>query len=951
MKRHFLLWITSLLLAACATTSPPSPPSVHQYTGPLAEMLPVDSLIVVGALDNGFRYVIRANEKPENRAELRLVINAGSVLEEDDQQGLAHFAEHMAFNGTRNFQKQELVDYLEGIGMRFGPDLNAYTSFDETVYMLQIPLDSTEVIETAFQILEDWAHGVRFEGEEIEKERGVVVEEWRLGRGANRRMFDQQVPVLLRDSRYAERIPIGQKAVLDTFDHDALRRFYETWYRPDLMGFVAVGDFEPSYMESLAKTYFSRLENPSRPKERPLFPVPDHEETLFAIAADPEATQNVVSIYTKQDVRDGSTVGSYRRSIVERLYHSLLNQRLNELVRQPEPPFLGAGSSQGRWLRTKEFVSLGAAVQNNGFERGLQALLTEAERVRQHGFTEAELLRTKKELLRGIEQSYRERDKLPSRNFASEYVRHLLVDEPIPGIEKEFALYAQYVPTISLEEVNALASEWNSGKNRVITVDAPERTGIDVPSEDELLAVFAQVGNSPVEPYSEDVSDAPLVENLPAPGYITARDSIPELGLALWTLSNGVRVQLKATDFKNDEILFSSHSPGGHSLVEDGDYIAAATAASVVREGGVGSFDRIQLEKKLAGKVVAVSPTIGMLQEGISGMASPEDVQTMFELIYAYFTAPRTDSTAYAAFKKRVEGSIQNRNARPETAFGDTIQVTMAQHHYRARPWSMAMLGEMDMERSMRIYRERFADAGDFTFTFVGNFTVEQMEPLVCAYLATLPTAGREENWRDIDMRKPEGVVEKFVYAGIEPKSTSRFVFTGSFPFDGWENNFAIDAMASVLQIKLREVLREDLGGTYGVGVSASVEHFPREEYSLSIGFSCDPERTDELTRVVFEQIDSLQTVGTTELYVDKVKEMRKRAREVNLKENSFWRSALQGFDIDGTDPRTLVEYDALVDGLTPERVQQAAQRYFDMERYARFVLYPRDYYGELDVD
>ena len=940
MKRILALLAAGALFASCAST-----PKSTSTDDPLAQVLPIDPQVKTGTLDNGFRYVIRKNIKPENRAELRLVVNVGSVLEDEDQQGLAHFAEHMAFNGTKNFAKQELVDYLEGIGMRFGPDLNAYTSFDETVYMLQVPMDSTAVVEKAFQILEDWAHQVSFESEEIDKERGVVVEEWRLGQGADRRMFDEQVPILLKDSRYAERLPIGQKAVLDTFRHAALLRFYKTWYRPDLMGFVAVGDFNPAYMESLTKVYFSRMPKADKAnKPRELFPVPGHEETLFAIASDPEASNNIVSIYTKQDVRDQSTAGAYRRSIIESLYHRMLNQRLGELTKLPEPPFLGAGSSQGRWLRTKEFVSLGAAVQNNGFDAGLEALLTEAERVRQHGFTRSELSRTKKEMLRGMEQAFRERDKQQSRGFAGEYVRHLLVDESIPGIEKEYEMYKQYMPTIALEEVNALASEWNNGHNRVITVDAPEREGVAVPTEEELLRVFARVEGKEIAPYIEDVSDAPLVDNLPAPGAIVARDSIPELGVALWKLSNGVRVQLKATDFKNDEILFSSHSPGGHSLVADADYIAAATASSVVREGGVGQFDQIELGKKLAGKVVGVSPSIGSLQEGISGSASPEDVETMFELIYAYFTAPRADSTAFQALKKRVEGSIENRNARPETAFGDTVQVTLASYHHRARPWSMELLEELSLEKSMAIYRERFADAGDFTFTFVGNFSLEQMEPLVCAYLATLPSAGREENWRDVGIEGPQGVVEKFVYAGIEPKSSSRLVFSGPFEFDGWANNFAIDAMAAVFEIKLREVLREELGGTYGVGVRASVEHFPREEYTINISFGSDPDRTGELTKVVFEQIDSLKTAGTTQIYVDKVVEMRKRAREVNLKENGFWRGTLQGFDINGTDPLLVLKYDELVDSLTPEMVQQAAQKYFNMKNYARFVLYPQGF-------
>ncbi|MGY8826762.1 MAG: insulinase family protein [Candidatus Latescibacterota bacterium] len=942
MKRILVLFAAGALLVSCAST--PKSTTASNASDPLAQVLAADPQVSTGTLANGFRYVIRKNTKPENRAELRLVVNVGSVLEDADQQGLAHFAEHMAFNGTKNFEKQELVDYLEGIGMRFGPDLNAYTSFDETVYMLQVPMDSTEVIETAFQILEDWAHQVSFEPEEIDKERGVVVEEWRLGRGANRRMFDEQLPILLKDSRYAERLPIGQKAVLDTFKHASLLRFYKTWYRPDLMGFVAVGDFEPAYMESLTKVYFSRLAQAQEPREREVFPVPGHEETLFAIASDPEASNNVVSIYTKQDVRDQSTAGAYRRSIIEGMYHRMLNQRLGELTKLPQPPFLGAGSSQGRWLRSKEFVSLGAAVQNNGFDAGLEALLTEAERVRQHGFTRSELSRTKKEMLRGMEQSFRERDKQESRGFAGEYVRHLLIDESIPGIEKEYALYQEYMPTITIEEVNALASEWNSGHNRVITVDAPEREGVAVPTEEELLAAFARVEGKEIEPYAEDVSDAPLVDNLPAPGAVVARDSIPELGVTLWTLSNGVRVQLKPTDFKNDEILFSSHSPGGHSLVGDEDYIAAATTSSVVREGGVGQFNQIDLGKKLAGKVVGVSPSIGSLQEGISGSASPQDVETMFELVYAYFTTPRADSTAFQALKKRIEGSIQNRNARPETAFGDTMQVTLASYHHRARPWSMELLEELSLEKSMAIYRDRFSDAGDFTFTFVGNFSLEQMEPLVCAYLATLPSTGREETWRDVGIKGPEGVVEKFVYAGIEPKSSSRVVFSGPFEFDGWANNFAIDAMAAVFQIKLREVLREGLGGTYGVGVRASVEHFPREEYSININFGSDPERVEELTQVVFEQIDSLKTVGTTQVYIDKVVEMRKRSREVNLKENSFWRGTLQGFDINGTDPLLVLKYDELVENLTPEMVQKAAQKYFNIENYARFVLYPQDF-------
>ena len=947
MRRVLLLFVVlPVLLYACVSTSPTTVQQAakEEATEKLEDpKLPIDSLVTVGQLDNGLRYVIRKNQKPENRVELRLVVDAGSVLEDENQQGLAHFVEHMAFNGTKNFAKQELVDYLELIGMRFGPDLNAYTSFDETVYMLTVPTDSTEVVETAFQILEDWAHQISFEAEEIDKERGVVIEEWRLGRGARKRMFDEQAPILLKDSRYAVRLVIGQKAVLDTFHHEDLRRFYRTWYRPDLMGFVAVGDIEPVEVEALVQEYFSRIPAAENPPERTVFPVPDHEETLFAITTDPEAIYNSVSIYYKRDVRPQGTVSTYRRSLIEALYHRMFNQRLHELTKLPEPPFLGAYSGQGRWLRSKEFFILGAAVQNNGFDAGLEALLIEAARVREHGFTASELTREKKEMLRSMEQSYRERDKQQSSGFASEYVRHLLTDEAIPGIAKEYELYQELVPGIALEEVNALASEWTSEKNRVITVEAPEQEGIAVPSEQDLLAIFAKAAQQEIAPYADEVSDEPLVAQVPAPADIVERSEIPEIGVTWWTLSNGIRVCLKPTDFKNDEILFGSYSPGGHSLIPDADYVAASTATSVVSEGGVGPFNKIELEKKLAGKVVRVSPWISSLREGVSGSASPEDIQTMFELIYAFFTAPRQDSTAFQAYQTLRRGFIQNRSAHPETAFSDTIAVTMAQYHHRARPWSLELLDEMDLATSMAVYQDRFADASDFSFFFVGNFTLEGIEPLVRTYLGGLPTTGREETWRDVGIEAPEGVIDKAVYRGIEPKSRSQMIFTGPFEYDGWKNNLELRSMTSVLEIKLREVLREDLGGTYGVWVGSSGSHYPDEEYRISISFGSDPDRVEELTQVIFEQIDSLKTVGTTDLYVDKVKEMRKRQRETDLKENSFWVGALETLDFNGVDPRLLTQYPALVDSLTVDVVQQSAQKYFNMDRYVRVVLYPEE--------
>jgi zinc protease len=903
-------------------------------------LLPVDPAVTVGTLPNGLRYYIRENAEPRARAELRLVVKAGSVLEDEDQLGLAHFVEHMAFNGTEHFEKQELVDYLEGIGMRFGPDLNAYTSFDETVYMLMVPTDSAELVATAFQILEDWGHGQTFDRVEIDKERGVIVEEWRLGRGANARIRDQQFPVLFQGSRYAERLPIGKPEIVEGFDYEILERFYHDWYRPDLMAVIAVGDFEAATIEELIHRHFTGIAMPQSPRERPAYPVPDHEETLFAIATDPEATFNSVAVYWKQPVREAGTLGAFRGSMVESLYNRMLNFRLFELTQEADPPFIGAASSQGRFIGSKEAYVLGAGVQENGHERALEVLLTEAQRVARHGFTESELEREKREQLRWLEQLYREREKTRSSAYAAEYVRAFLYDEPMPGIAYEFETHQQLLPGVELAEVNRLARDWITDRNRVILVDGPEKEGVDVPSEEELLAVFAGVESASIEAYVDAATDAPLVPRVPEPAEIVEVEELEELGVLRWTLANGIRVLLKPTDFKDDEILFSAWSPGGTSLASDEDYVAAMTAAAIIARAGVGEFNRIDLEKKLAGKVVRVFPGIGSLSELIGGSASPSDVETMFQLIYLYFTAARRDSAAYLSFKSIVQASLANRDANPQAAFNDTLSVTLAQHHFRARPSTTELYEELDLDASYDFYRDRFADAGDFFFVFVGNFEPDGLMPLIQTYIGGLPSTGREETWRDQGIRYPTGVIQKTVFKGIEAKSQTRIVFTG--PFD-WtrENRHAMRALGDVLRIRLREVLREDMGGTYGVSAGGSGSRDPVPVFRFNIGFGTSPERLDELVAAVFEEIDSLQTVGPSQQDIDKVKEIQRRAYETDLRQNSFWLGQLVAAERYGLDPRNILDYEELIDGLNGEMVRQAAVRYLRTDNYVQVSLYP----------
>ncbi|MGA2623198.1 MAG: insulinase family protein [Bacteroidota bacterium] len=908
----------------------------------LSRNLPIDSNVTVGKLKNGLTYYIRRNQKPEKRAELRLAVNVGSVVEDDDQRGIAHFCEHMAFDGTKNFKKQELVNYMESVGMRFGADLNASTSFDETVYMLKIPTDSTSVVRKAFQILEDWAHNVTYDDKEIDRERGVVIEEWRLGRGAEARMFDKQLPVLFKNSQYAVRRTIGDKKTLETCPHDVLRRFYKDWYRPDLMAVVVVGDFDRNEIEQLIKDHFAGIPAAVKGRERTMFPVPDHDESLFAVATDSEATNSRVGVYCKHDVHPWSTVGDYRRTVVEQLYMSMQNNRLAELARQADAPFLYGFVTPGRFVRTKDVYSMNAGVKDNGLERGLEALLTESERVKKFGFTQTELDREKKEVLRGMENTFNERDKTESVNYVEELVRHYLTDEPVPGIAYEFMLYRALLPGISLDEVNKVASSWITVRNRVTMVNLPQKKDIVIPSEDRLRSVFANASNKSIEAYVDKIGGKALVPNPPKPGTVVRESLQKDIGVTEWTLSNGARVVLKPTDFKNDEVLFAAISPGGTSLVADKDFIAASTCSQVIQQGGVGEFDLTELDKLLSDKIVRCAPYVGELDEGFSGSAAPQDLETLFQLTYLYFTGPRRDSTAFLSFLSRVKGSLENRSAQPEVAFSDTAQVTLAQHHFRRRPMTTALLDEMNLQTSYNVYRDRFADASDFIFFFVGNFQPATIKPLVETYLGGLPALHRTETWKDVGVNPPSGVIEKTVKKGIEPKSAVRIVFTGSFEWTR-EHRHQIQSMASVLTIKLREVLREEKGGVYGVGVGASPSHYPKERYTLGIGFGCAPERVDELVKAVFEQIDSLQKYGPGESYIQKIKEIQRREREVSLKENNFWISSLQSAYVNNEDPSVILNYPALIDKLSAKDVQTAAQRYFDMKNYVKVVLYPKE--------
>ncbi|MEM6842677.1 MAG: insulinase family protein [Bacteroidota bacterium] len=910
----------------------------------LSNEIPVTNKVKIGKLDNGLTYYIRQNSRPEDRVELRLAVNAGSILEDEDQRGLAHFLEHMAFNGTENFEKNELISVLQSAGVRFGSHLNAYTSFDETVYMLRLPTTDT-TMEDGLQILEDWAGSLTLEAEEIEKERGVVMEEWRIGRGAQQRMRDEYFPKLFYNSRYAERLPIGIKEVIENFDRTTLEKFYKDWYRPDLMSVIIVGDIDPAVMEQKIKDRFGDLENPAQARTRELYGMPFHEDTKVSVVTDPEATFNQIVLFYKDEgmSEKQETVEDFRQSVVHSLFTGMFNERLAELTREADPPFMNASGYHGTVLRTKEAYQLFAVVPENGIERGMKALLEQNEKVRQYGFTQSELDRYKKQILTRYEQAYNERDKTESEQYAAEYVRNFLQDEPIPGIEFEFEFMKEYLPGITLEEVNKLAEEWIKDENRVAVVMAPEKEGVSVPSEDEVRAILEEMKDAEVTAYEDEAVASSLMETMPEAGSIVEEKVLDKIGTTELTLSNDVKVVLKPTDFKDDEILMTASSPGGHSVYDLETYYSAVNSDGLVAQSGVKDFSATALDKYLADKNASVSPFIGTLTEGFSGNSTPKDLETMLQLTYLYFTAPRQDQEAFQSFISRNKAVYANLLSDPRYYYQDKLSRILAQDDPRGGGYPTSEDWEkIDFEEAFKAYNDRFADASDFTFFFVGKFDVEEVKPMIAQYLGSLPDTDRKETWKDLGIRPPSGVVEEKVYKGTDPKSMVNITFTGEFAYDR-EEAYELNALVQALNIKLIEEIREKKSGVYGIGARANPSKYPYEHYSITVSFPCGPENVEDLTEAVFTEIKKMQKDGPTEKDLNKVKETQRRDMETNLKENRFWLRTLQQAYFRDQDPEKVLDYEEAIESLTIEGLKATANKYFNFDSYVQVALFPEE--------
>jgi len=903
--------------------------------------LPVDQSVTTGTLENGIKYYIQKNQKPEKRAELRLFVNAGSVLEDDNQRGLAHFVEHMAFNGTKNFKKAELVNYLESLGIKFGPELNAYTSFDQTVYMLTVPTDSAEILAKGFLVLEDWAHNLSFDPEEIDKERGVVIEEWRLGRGAQMRMLDKQLPVLFKDSKYAERLTIGKKEIIESADYETIKSFYKDWYRPDLMAVAAVGDFDVKVIEGYIKKHFNNISKPEKIREKIAFEIPNHNETYFAIATDKESPYSVVSIYYKRIPKSVKNIADYKNELVHNVFYGILNDRLNEITSSPNAPFIFAYAGESRFVKAADISMLAAMVKPEEVNNGFESLLREAERIKQHGITATEFERQKTMVLRMMEKRLAEKDKTESSTLINDFESNFIYDDPIISIEDGFALAQQLLPEITLEEVNKVAAELLRKENRVVLVNLPEKENQKTPTDAELAALIDKVSLETIPAYVDKVSDKPFIEFEPIASPVVSSKKIEKLDATEWKLDNGVKVIVKQTDFKNDEIIFRAFSPGGSSLVKDEDFISAKTATDLIYESGLGGYTKPELDKYLSGKLVNVNPYIDYYYEGIYGSASPKDAETLFQLIYNYFYSPRIDSAGYAALKSKMKTFLENQSNDPESAFNDTLTVTLANYHFRSRPMTVELLNEINPDKALKIFKDRFGDASDFTFIFVGNIDTTVLKPLVETYLGGLPSFSRKEKPIDLKYKDVSGVVEKELHKGIEPKSTVAITYVGDMKWSR-KNEHVMESLTNVLDIKLREAIREDKGGTYGVYAYHDIYRIPDAHYSINFGFGCNPERVNELVETFYNVLDSIKTFGPDKLVMAKIKETQKRSRELNIKVNGFWSGIISNYLENDEDPVEMLNYYQWVDEITADEIQKAAKEYLGNNK-VKIVLYPEE--------
>ena len=913
LKKLFtVLLILGSAVLASAQQQPQMPP------------IPTDPNVRIGKLENGLTYYIRHNELPEDRADFYIAQKVGSILEEENQRGLAHFLEHMCFNGTNNFPGKALTNYLESIGVRFGENLNAYTSIDETVYNIaNVPVIRDGIVDSCLLILHDWANDLTLDPKEIDNERGVIHEEWRQGQGAMMRMYEQVLPKTFEGSKYGHRLPIGTIEVIDNFPYQALRDYYEKWYRPDQQGIVVVGDVDVDKVEAKIKEIFSPIEMPANAAERVYEKVPDNKEPIITIAKDKEQPSTMIYIWHKHPATPNEVKGNIGYLVQNYMFSmisQMLNARLDELRQNANPPYIMAVTEDTDFLlakTTQAFAGI-AVSKEDGIPTAIAALVREIERARKFGFTASEYARAKADYLRALESAYNEREKVRNAQYVQEYIRHFIDNEPIPGIEMEYTLMNQLAPNIPVEAINSILPQLITDENIVINIFGPDKEGMVYPTEAEILDVLNKTKAEEITAYVDKVSDEPLMKETPKAGKIVKTEE-GAFGSTVLTLSNGVRVVVKNTDFKADEIRMSAFSPGGTSIFGTGEALQVKMLNSVAGLGGLGNFSNVDLEKVLAGKKASISASVNGLTERVNGSCSPKDLETLMQLVYLTFTAPRMDNAAFESFKQRTKASLANQEADPSIALVDTLNKEMYGNHPMAMRVKAEMIDQIDYNRIMEMYKDRFKEAGDFTFLFVGNINLEEAKPLIETYLGGLPTINRKENFKDIKLDIQKGIRKNVFEKKMEtPKATVLNIISGNCPLN-LKNSLLMTILSQTMDMVYTETIREKEGASYGVGTVGQI-NYPKDEAIFQIYFDTDPAKREKMEQIVMTELQKVAQEGPRPEHLAKVKEFLLKKHIENSKENSYWLGQLDSYYWNNTDMNT--DYEKLLNELTGEDVK-----------------------------
>ena len=893
--------------------------------------LPVDKNVRIGQLDNGLTYYIRHNKLPENRAEFYNAQKVGSILEEPQQRGLAHFLEHMAFNGTKNFPGDDkglgVIPWCETVGIKFGTNLNAYTSIDETVYNISnAPIDRTGVLDSCLLILHDWSNYILLKDDEIDKERGVIREEWRSRNSGMLRVYTDLLPTIYQGDKYADCMPIGSIDVINNFPYKDIRDYYHKWYRPDLQGIVIVGDIDVDTVEAKLKAVFADVQKPVNPAERTYYPVTDNKEPIVAIGTDKEVDDPSIEIYFKQDATPDSeknNVGYLASQYMTSMISSMLNARLSELVQSANPPFTRASSYYSDFFvaKTKEAFALSASSKADGIETALKTLLQETERARRFGFTESEYARARANYLQSLESAYNEREKTKHGSYVREYVQNFLNGEPIPGIEAEYAMMNQLAPNIPLQAMNMVMQQLVPDSNQVVIIAGPAKEGLKYPTKEEVINLLKGMKDLDLQAYVDKVSDEPLMKEAPKGGKIISEKEGDIYGSTKLVLSNGVTVYVKKTDFKADEIRMKGTSLGGKSIFPDKDALNFAVMDNVIAVGGLGNFSQVDLTKVLAGKKVSVNAGLGATTENVFGTCSPKDFETMMQLTYLTFTAPRKDAEAFESFKNRMKAQLESAQANPLSSINDSLQKAMYNNHPRVVMMKPEMVDQIDYDRILEMYNDRFKDASDFTFYFVGNIDLETAKPLIAEYLGALPAINRKETFKDTKMSIRKGVYKnEYAKEQQTPTATIVFLYSGKAPYT-LKNDILLSFATQVLDMVYTEEVREKEGGTYGVNCFGDLQKYPKEQLLLQIVFQTDPAKKDKLAGIVVDELKKLAAEGPSDVHLQKVKEYMLKKYADNQKENGYWMNNLNDYFYYGMD---MTEgYTDIVNSITAKDIQK----------------------------